>query len=65
MFIYNQKVSIIVKCIAIKIENITYAGLLQKLLLYFIVYLFSNANLVYSIINKNKKSIIFINDYIA
>lgn len=64
-FMSNRKASVVVNGIPTEVENITNAGLPQGSPLSPILYLFFNANLVSSVINKNKGSIAFIDDYTA
>lgn len=61
----NQKALIIVNKIIILVNTFLYMELPQNSQLSPILYLFFNLDLVYSIINKNKKVILFINNYIA
>ena len=64
-FCFNRKATVVVNGSIINLIDLQYAGLLQGLLLFSILFLFFNASLVKSSINKCKESIAFVDDYLA
>lgn len=61
----NQKTLVVDNGTTTNKKKIIYVRLLQELPLSPILYLFFNANFVYSVFNKNKGFIAFIDDYTA
>ena len=64
-FCSNRKATVMVNDSSTNLIDLQHAGLPQKSLLSPILFLFFNASLVNSPINKYKESIAFINDYLV
>ena len=62
-FTKNRKAFVVVYGKAISVNSLSHVGLPQFSPLSPIVYLFFHSNLIYSIINKNKRAITFIDNY--
>ena len=64
-FMQNRKASVIVNGVTMLVSSLPHARLPQGSLLSPMLYLFLNSNLIRSVMNKNKGSIAFIDDYTA